>query len=173
MDNASLMKENNVIMEIPVHTTIAFAVTELEIRHDGHFGESCKIRVFHFSKNSLFTPRASPSAELCLMSDTKGGFEVDGPPQTKAMGVTGAPANNHLRHGEVLFGTFLPRCLLEGSDSHPQLFIHLLFFRQSWRCSVNISTCSPLCLSAQGPLCSSSLHRSWRSERPSSLFKVW
>lgn len=32
-------------MEIPVHTTIAFALTELEIRHDGHFGESYKISV--------------------------------------------------------------------------------------------------------------------------------
>ncbi|XP_011604087.2 gasdermin Eb [Takifugu rubripes] len=71
-DNAYLMKDSNVTMEIPVQTTIAFAVTELEIRHDGHF-------------------------ELCLMSDVKGGFEVDGPPRTTAAGVTGAPANTHLR----------------------------------------------------------------------------
>lgn len=42
-DNACLMKDSNVIMEIPVQTTIAFAVTELEIRHDGHFGESFEI----------------------------------------------------------------------------------------------------------------------------------
>lgn len=30
-------------MEIPVHTAIAFGVTELEIRHDGQFGESVMI----------------------------------------------------------------------------------------------------------------------------------
>lgn len=30
-------------MEIPVQTTIAFAVTELDIRHDGHFGENFEI----------------------------------------------------------------------------------------------------------------------------------
>lgn len=39
------------------------------------------------------------------MSDVKGGFEVDGPPRTTAAGVTGAPANTHLRQGEVLFST--------------------------------------------------------------------
>lgn len=39
-DNACLMKDSNVTMEIPVQTTIAFSVTELEIQHDGHFGES-------------------------------------------------------------------------------------------------------------------------------------
>lgn len=37
------------------------------------------------------------------MSDVKGGFEVDGPPRTTAVGVTGAPAKNHLRDGKVLF----------------------------------------------------------------------
>lgn len=35
-------------MEIPVHTTIAFALTELEIRQDGHFGESCEIGALVF-----------------------------------------------------------------------------------------------------------------------------
>lgn len=38
------------------------------------------------------------------MSDTKGGFEVDGLHQTKAVGVTGAPANDQLRQGRGLFG---------------------------------------------------------------------
>lgn len=113
-DNASLLKDSNATMEIPVHTTIAFALTELEIRHDGRFGECYKIRVFYFSKNSLSMRCASPSAELCLMSDTKGGFEVDGPPQTKDVGVTGAPANNLLRQGKGLLGPFLARCSLEG-----------------------------------------------------------
>lgn len=46
-------------MEIPVHTPVAFALTELEIRHDGRFGESCEIGVFYFHKSSSFTPRAS------------------------------------------------------------------------------------------------------------------
>lgn len=42
------------------------------------------------------------------MSDVKGGFEVDGPPRTTAVGVTGAPAINHLRQGKVLLSTFRP-----------------------------------------------------------------
>ncbi|KAM9310672.1 gasdermin-E-like isoform 2-T5 [Pholidichthys leucotaenia] len=52
-DNASLSKDSDVTMEIPTHTTIAYGLIELEIKQDGRF-------------------------ELCLMSDTKGGFEVDG-----------------------------------------------------------------------------------------------
>lgn len=39
-DNASLTKDSNVTMQIPTHSTIAFALDELEIRHDGHFGEN-------------------------------------------------------------------------------------------------------------------------------------
>lgn len=46
------MKDSNVTMEIPVHTTIAFGITELEIKHDGCFGENFKISVY-FDKNSL------------------------------------------------------------------------------------------------------------------------
>lgn len=53
-NNGSLSKDSNITMEIPVHTTIAYALIELEIKHNGNF-------------------------ELCLMSDTTGGFEVDGP----------------------------------------------------------------------------------------------
>lgn len=83
--------------------------------------------VFYFSKKSLFMQHASLSAELCLMSDTKGGFEVDGPPQTKVVGVTGAPANNHLRQGKGLFVLSCPGVCSRGSDSHHQLFIHLFF----------------------------------------------
>lgn len=37
--NGSLSKDSNVTMEIPVHTTIAYALIELEIKHDGHYGE--------------------------------------------------------------------------------------------------------------------------------------
>ncbi|XP_070768101.1 gasdermin Eb [Enoplosus armatus] len=75
-DNGSLSKDSNVTMEIPVHTTIAYALLELEIKHDGRY-------------------------DLCLMSDTTGGFEVDGPAQTGLSRVSGASAyaseNSRLR----------------------------------------------------------------------------
>nr|XP_020492757.1 gasdermin-E [Labrus bergylta] len=75
-ENGSLSKDSNITMEIPIHTTIAYAQIELEIRQDGHF-------------------------ELCLMSDTKGGFEVDGPAggaQLLGSEVPLSPSeNNHLR----------------------------------------------------------------------------
>lgn len=52
-ENTSLGKDSNVTMEIPPHTTLAYALIELEVKHDGHF-------------------------KLCLMSGTNGGFvEVD------------------------------------------------------------------------------------------------
>ncbi|XP_069552246.1 gasdermin Eb [Brachyistius frenatus] len=74
-ENGSLSKDSNITMEIPVHTTIAFGVIELEIKHNGHY-------------------------ELCVISDTNGGFEVDGP-KTGLLGVSGAPVhsseNSHLR----------------------------------------------------------------------------
>lgn len=38
-ENGSLSKDSNVTMEIPTHTTIAYALIELEIKHDGCFGE--------------------------------------------------------------------------------------------------------------------------------------
>ncbi|XP_072250515.1 gasdermin Eb [Leuresthes tenuis] len=53
-ENGSLSKDSNITMEIPTHATIAYGLIELEIKQDGHF-------------------------ELCLMLDTHGGFEVDGP----------------------------------------------------------------------------------------------
>ncbi|XP_033983591.1 gasdermin Eb [Trematomus bernacchii] len=53
-ENGSLSKDSNINMEIPVHTTIAYALIELEIKQDGRYG-------------------------LCLMPDTDGGFEADGP----------------------------------------------------------------------------------------------
>nr|XP_057939797.1 gasdermin Eb [Doryrhamphus excisus]XP_057939798.1 gasdermin Eb [Doryrhamphus excisus]XP_057939799.1 gasdermin Eb [Doryrhamphus excisus]XP_057939800.1 gasdermin Eb [Doryrhamphus excisus] len=53
-DNGSLSKDSNVTMEIPTNTTLAYALIELEVKHDGRY-------------------------ELCLMSNTKGGFEVDSP----------------------------------------------------------------------------------------------
>ncbi|XP_020793187.2 gasdermin Eb [Boleophthalmus pectinirostris] len=49
-ENASLSKDSNVTMEIPPHTTLAYALIELEVKHDGHF-------------------------KLCLMSTVSGGFE--------------------------------------------------------------------------------------------------
>lgn len=53
-DNASLMKDSNVTMEIPIHTTIAFSITELEIRQDGCFGENFKTSVYF--RQELFAP---------------------------------------------------------------------------------------------------------------------
>ncbi|XP_041798850.1 gasdermin Eb [Chelmon rostratus] len=66
-ENGSLSKDSNVTMEIPIHSTIAYALIELEIKHDGRY-------------------------ELCLMSDTTGGFEVDGPSLKRLLGVSGASA---------------------------------------------------------------------------------
>uniref|UniRef100_UPI0037E9219C gasdermin Eb n=1 Tax=Semicossyphus pulcher TaxID=241346 RepID=UPI0037E9219C len=65
-ENGSLRKDSDVTMEIPIHTTIAYALIELEIKHDGRF-------------------------ELCLLSDTKGGFEVDGPASNQLLGASRAP----------------------------------------------------------------------------------
>lgn len=66
-ENGSLSKDSNVTMEIPIHTTIAYALIELEIKQDGRY-------------------------ELCLMSDTRGGFEVDGAIEKGLLGISGAPA---------------------------------------------------------------------------------
>ncbi|XP_044063397.1 gasdermin Eb [Siniperca chuatsi] len=75
-ENGSLSKDSNVTMEIPIHTSIAYGLIELEIKHDGRY-------------------------ELCLMSDTTGGFEVDGPAWKGLLDVFGAPAypfeNSRLR----------------------------------------------------------------------------
>ncbi|KAG7242105.1 hypothetical protein INR49_024151 [Caranx melampygus] len=58
----SLTLDSNVTMEIPINTTLAYSLIELEIKHNGSF-------------------------ELCLMSDTAGGFEVDSSAQLS--GVSG------------------------------------------------------------------------------------
>uniref|UniRef100_A0A3B4ACU1 Gasdermin pore forming domain-containing protein n=1 Tax=Periophthalmus magnuspinnatus TaxID=409849 RepID=A0A3B4ACU1_9GOBI len=49
-ENANLSKDSNITMEIPPHTTLAYTLIELEVKHDGHF-------------------------KLCLMSGVSGGFE--------------------------------------------------------------------------------------------------
>ncbi|XP_071252071.1 gasdermin-E-like [Salvelinus alpinus] len=64
-ENTSLHKDSNVFLEIPAHTVIAYAIIELQIKLNGH-------------------------NELCLMSDTLGGFEVDGPVKKSLVGVSGA-----------------------------------------------------------------------------------
>ncbi|XP_016893587.1 gasdermin-E isoform X2 [Cynoglossus semilaevis] len=69
-ENTSLSKDSNVTMEIPSHTAVAYGLIELEIKYDGCF-------------------------ELCLMSDTTGGFEVDGPVKRGLLGVTGASPHAH------------------------------------------------------------------------------
>ncbi|XP_071388928.1 gasdermin Eb isoform X1 [Centroberyx affinis] len=65
-ENGSLSKDSNVTMEIPSHTTIAYSLIELEVKLNGHY-------------------------ELCLMSDTHGGFEVDGLGMKGLLGLSGAP----------------------------------------------------------------------------------
>ncbi|XP_068426168.1 gasdermin Eb [Clinocottus analis] len=72
-ENGSLSKDSNVTMEIPIHTTLAYALIELEIKQDGRYA-------------------------LCLMSDTRGYFEVDGAPKKGLTGIFGAPdsENSHL-----------------------------------------------------------------------------
>ncbi|KAI3360960.1 hypothetical protein L3Q82_013170, partial [Scortum barcoo] len=71
-ENGSLSKDSNVTMEIPIHTTLAYALIELEIKQDGRY-------------------------ELCLMADTTGGFEVDGPAWKRLFGVSGAPPSENIR----------------------------------------------------------------------------
>ncbi|TDH11943.1 hypothetical protein EPR50_G00065660 [Perca flavescens] len=68
-ENGSLSKDSNITMEIPIHTTIAYGLLELEIKQDGRF-------------------------ELCLMADTTGGFEVDG---LAKKGLLGVSEKNYLR----------------------------------------------------------------------------
>ncbi|XP_040899958.1 gasdermin Eb isoform X2 [Toxotes jaculatrix] len=73
-ENGSLSTDSNVTVEIPTHTTIAYGLIELEVKHDGSY-------------------------KLCLMSDTMGGFEVDSFAHKGPVDVSGALAhkNNHLR----------------------------------------------------------------------------
>ncbi|XP_047454505.1 gasdermin Eb [Mugil cephalus] len=68
-ENGNLSTDSNVTMEIPIHTTIAYGLIELVVKHDGHF-------------------------ELCLMSDTDGGFEVDSSNKPRLVGMSGAPAHS-------------------------------------------------------------------------------
>ncbi|TNN78443.1 Non-syndromic hearing impairment protein 5 [Liparis tanakae] len=76
-ENGSLSKDSNVTMEIPIHTTLAYALLELEIKHDGRY-------------------------ELCLMSDTTGRFEVDGPSKRRLLGAVGAPDSEKSRLAQEL-----------------------------------------------------------------------
>lgn len=114
-ENGSLSKDSNVTMEIPVHTTLAYALLELEIKHDGLFG---KKSFAFFQINFIYNSSCShvcvfkaqhvvSSTELCLMSDMCGGFEVDAIECKELVGVSGAPAdtseNKHLRQGKLLF----------------------------------------------------------------------
>uniref|UniRef100_A0A3Q3LXN7 Gasdermin Eb n=1 Tax=Mastacembelus armatus TaxID=205130 RepID=A0A3Q3LXN7_9TELE len=93
-ENGSLSKDSNVTMEIPTHTTIAYALIELEIKHDGRY-------------------------ELCLMSDTTGGFEVDSCTAKRLCAVSGAPVpisgNSCLQNGKLLFSPHLFFLLLLSS----------------------------------------------------------
>lgn len=67
------------------------------------------VRTGHFSSPRTHCQRGMLHlvAELCLLSDTKGGFEVDGLCQINVASFRGASENNNLKQGEGLFGTFL------------------------------------------------------------------
>ncbi|KAJ0047430.1 hypothetical protein NL108_001270, partial [Boleophthalmus pectinirostris] len=53
-ENASLSKDSNVTMEIPPHTTLAYALIELEVKHDGHFSKKA---ITKFNRNSVSVTR--------------------------------------------------------------------------------------------------------------------
>ncbi|XP_061771803.1 gasdermin Eb [Nerophis ophidion] len=69
-DNGSLNKDSNISMEIPTNTTLAYSLIELEVKHDGRY-------------------------DLCLMSNIKGGFEVDCHSEKVPLSVTGASVPNN------------------------------------------------------------------------------
>lgn len=70
-ENASLGNDSDITMEIPTNTPIAYSLIELKIKHDGQF-------------------------ELCVLSDTNGGFDkVDSPAIKKDQPCfSGAPAHS-------------------------------------------------------------------------------
>ncbi|KAM7420646.1 hypothetical protein PAMA_015059 [Pampus argenteus] len=68
-ENGSLSKDSNVTMEIPTQTTLAYALIELEVKHDGRY-------------------------ELCLMST--GSFEVDCSVKKQPFGVSRDSESNCL-----------------------------------------------------------------------------
>lgn len=67
------MKDSNVTMEIPVHSTIAFALTELEIRHDGRFGENFKAGGCLVPTRALCSCDVPPRPQSCASCQTPGG----------------------------------------------------------------------------------------------------
>ncbi|XP_062848451.1 gasdermin Eb [Trichomycterus rosablanca] len=88
--NGSHHSESNVCLEIPAKTALAYCLIELSVKNTGHF-------------------------ELCLLSGSNGGFEVDGPVNASAALLYGAPPEPPLRqlqneleklqeHFEVLSG---------------------------------------------------------------------
>lgn len=72
------------------------------------------------------------------MSDMAGGFEVDGPAQKAAAGITGAPpctsANNHLRQGNLLFCSqpFLRRWFAAANQVPEMRVVHPLLHLSEW-----------------------------------------
>lgn len=46
-ENGRLSKDSNVTMEIPIHATIAYSLLELEIKHDGRYGEKSFTKFIH------------------------------------------------------------------------------------------------------------------------------
>lgn len=46
-ENGNLNKDSNVTMEIPIHTTIAYGLIELEVKQDGRYSETSFIKITH------------------------------------------------------------------------------------------------------------------------------
>lgn len=55
MENGSLSKDSDVSMEIPTHTTLAYALIELEVKQDGRYGEKSVIIKRQMNRSSSVT----------------------------------------------------------------------------------------------------------------------
>ncbi|CAL8247096.1 unnamed protein product [Lota lota] len=95
-ENAHLSKDSNVTMELPPHTTIAYGLTELEVKPTGHY-------------------------ELCLMSGTDGGFEVDGSTKKKLVGHKNTANSNWLKQELDKLGSHFQ--LLSGLKASTRSFL--------------------------------------------------
>ncbi|KAM8825812.1 gasdermin-E-like isoform 2-T2 [Synchiropus picturatus] len=71
-ENGYVSKDSNVTMEIPPHTTLAYGLIELEVKHDGRY-------------------------ELCLMPNASGGFEMDSASHAELLGSGACSSNSDLK----------------------------------------------------------------------------
>ncbi|XP_078143372.1 gasdermin Eb isoform X3 [Centroberyx gerrardi] len=143
-ENGSLSKDSNVTMEIPSHTTIAYALIELEVKLNGHY-------------------------ELCLMSDTHGGFEVDGLGMKGLPGLSGAPLHASENSGlkpelDRLNGHFHLLSTLAASTRRP-LLQHLTAAMEDRETVGVLQNGASSSLSLSWTRCASVLAPTWRTLR--------